>query len=118
MSESDYLKNLKILEYDILYGNRDIYGGESPYKQTDIKIGIDDITISDVYNYNNDVFIEGENYTDYSCVLINRKQYACEKISDRLLKVKNAVVKEFDVIVVAQKGDDKAELGRTTFMVK
>ena len=118
MSEADYLKNLKILEYDILYGDRDIYGGESPYKQTDIKMGIDDITISDVYNYNNDVFIEGENYTDYSCVLINGKQYACEKISDRLLKVKNAVTKESDVIVVAQKGDDKAELGRTTFMVK
>lgn len=118
MSDADYLKNLKILEYDILYGNRDIYGGESPYKQTDIKIGIDDITISDVYNYNNDVFIEGENYTDYSCVLINGKQHVCEKISDRLLKVKNAVVKESDVIVVVQKGDNKAELGRTIFIVK
>ena len=118
MSDADYLKNLKILEYDILYGNRDIYGAEPPYKQTDIKIGIDDITISDVYNYNNDVFIEGENYTDYSCVLINGKQHVCEKISDRLLKVKNAVVKESDVIVVVQKGDDKAELGRTTFIVK
>ena len=118
MLDADYLKNLKILEYDILYGNRDIYGGESPYKQTDIKIGIDDITISDVYNYNNDVFIEGENYTDYSCVLINGKQHVCEKISDRLLKVKNAVVKESDVIVVVQKGDNKAELGRTIFIVK
>ena len=64
------------------------------------------------------MFIEGENYTDYSCVLINGKQHVCEKISDRLLKVKNAVVKESDVIVVVQKGDNKAELGRTTFIVK
>lgn len=30
---TDYLKNLKILEYDILYGDHDIYGGEIHIRQ-------------------------------------------------------------------------------------
>ena len=118
LPEDECLKNLKILEYDILYGKKEIYGGETPYEATDLKMGIDDIEITDVYNYNNDVFVEGNNFNDYSCVMINGKEYAAEKISDRLLRVKGTKVKTDDVVVVAQKGDDKVELSRTTFTVK
>ena len=50
--------------------------------------------------------------------MINGKEYAAEKISDRLLRVKGMKVKTDDVVVVAQKGDDKVELSRTTFTVK
>ena len=112
LPEDEYLKNLKILEYDILYGKKEIYGGETPYEATNLKMGIDDIEITDVYNYNNTVF------NDYSCVLINGKEYTTEKVSDRLLRVNGINVKKDDVVVVAQKGDDKVELSRTTFTVK
>ena len=118
LPEEEYLKNLKILEYDILYGKKEIYGGETPYEATELKMGIDDIEIADVYNYNDTVFIEGSNFNDYSCVMINGKDYAAEKISDRLLRVKGMNVKKDDVVVVAQKGDDKVELSRTSFTVK
>lgn len=43
---ADYLKNLKILEYDILYGNCDIYDGQMPYLATNLKMGILDIKIN------------------------------------------------------------------------
>ena len=118
LPEDEYLKNLKILEYDILYGKKEIYGGETPYEATDLKMGIDNIEITDVYNYNNTVFIEGSSFNDYSCVLINGKEYTTEKVSDRLLRVNGINVKKDDVVVVAQKGDDKVELSRTTFTVK
>ena len=118
LPEDEYLKKLKILEYDILYGKKEIYGGETPYEATNLKMGIDDIEITDVYNYNNTVFIEGSSFNDYSCVLINGKEYTTEKVSDRLLRVNGINVKKDDVVVVAQKGDDKVELSRTTFTVK
>lgn len=118
LPEDEYLKNLKILEYDILYGKKEIYGGDTPYVATELKMGIDDIEITDVYNYGDTVFIEGNHFNDYSCVLINGKEYATEKISDRLLRVKGAKVKKDDLVTVAQKGDDKVELSRTTFAVK
>lgn len=118
LPEDEYLKNLKILEYDILYGKKEIYGGDTPYVATELKMGIDDIEITDVYNYGDTVFIEGNHFNDYSCALINGKEYATEKISDRLLRVKGAKVKKDDLVTVAQKGDDKVELSRTTFAVK
>ena len=118
LPEDEYLKNLKILEYDILYGKKEIYDGDTPYVATELKMGIDDIEITDVYNYGDTVFIEGNHFNDYSCALINGKEYATEKISDRLLRVKGAKVKKDDLVTVAQKGDDKVELSRTTFAVK
>ena len=118
LPEDEYLKKLKILEYDILYGKKEIYGGDTPYVATELKMGIDDIEITDVYNYGDTVFIEGNHFNDYSCTLINGKEYATEKISDRLLRVKGAKVKKDDLVTVAQKGDDKVELSRTTFAVK
>lgn len=118
LPEDEYLKNLKILEYDILYGKKEIYGGDTPYVATELKMGIDDIEITDVYNYGDTVFIEGNHFNDYSCALINGKEYATEKISDRLLRVKGVKVKKDDLVAVAQKGDDKVELSRTTFAVK
>ena len=118
LPEDEYLKNLKILEYDILYGKKEIYGGDTPYVATELKMGIDDIEITDVYNYGDTVFIEGNHFNDYSCALINGKEYATEKISDRLLRIKGVKVKKDDLVAVAQKGDDKVELSRTTFAVK
>ena len=46
--EEAYLTAMKALEYDILYGNREIYGGETPYQTTDLKMGIDPVTIDQI----------------------------------------------------------------------
>lgn len=113
----DYLKNLKILEYDILYGNQDIYNGESPYKQTDLKLGLDDITITNAYEYEGDLFVEGSYFNDYSTVLVNSKKYSTQKINDRLLKVEGASIKDGDIISVAQIDKDGVELSRVIYLV-
>ena len=57
----DYLKDLKILEYDILYGNCDLYGGENPFQATNLIMGQNDITITSAYNYKDYVCVEGSN---------------------------------------------------------
>ncbi|MDD3238872.1 MAG: LTA synthase family protein [Lachnospira sp.] len=114
----DYLKNLKILEYDILYGDHDIYNGTNPYKETNLHMGTDEISISNVYNYKDYVCIEGSNFNDFSTVIINNKEHACEVINDSLIRVNNIQVKDYDVVAVAQKGKDKIELSRVTYTVK
>ena len=37
--DENYLKSLKTLEYDILYGDKYVYDGESPYVPTDLQMG-------------------------------------------------------------------------------
>lgn len=114
----EYLKNLKILEYDILYGNHDIYGGENPYEKTNLRMGTENITISNVYNYKDYVCIEGSNFNDFSTVIINNKEYDCEIISDTLIRISDVQVKAYDVVAVAQKGNDRIELSRVTYSVE
>lgn len=46
---SDYLADLKLLQYDMLYGEKYIYGGVNPFTATDLKMGTYDISITDVY---------------------------------------------------------------------
>ena len=64
---ADYQQNLKLLQYDMLYGERYIYDGINPYEPTKIKMGVNEISISDVYNDEQGNFIiKGQNFTDYS----------------------------------------------------
>lgn len=113
----DYLKDLKIIEYDILYGKRDLYGGSNPYSATNLKMGIGDITIADVYNYKDYVCVEGNNFNDYSVIMINDKEYPTEIINGHLLRVPKASVSPGNIVSVVQRGDDKIELSRVYMSV-
>lgn len=46
--DEHYLKALKSLEYDILYGDMYVYNGQSPYVATDMKMGTYEIKIKDI----------------------------------------------------------------------
>ena len=35
-----YLDAMKLLQYDILYGDHEVYGGESPYQATQLNLGL------------------------------------------------------------------------------
>lgn len=113
----DYLKDLKILEYDILYGNCDLYGGENPYQATNLTMGHCDITITNAYAYKDYICVEGSNFNDYSIVYINDKQYPTEIINDHLLRVQKAQVANGSIVSVVQQGDDKIELSRVYMQI-
>ena len=83
----DYLKNLKSLQYDMLYGEHYVYNGQMPFKKTDIVYGVKDITI-DKTSYDDDyIYIEGGYFNNYSKVFINDEKKKAELISSTLLKV-------------------------------
>lgn len=113
----DYLKNLKILEYDVLYGNCDLYGGSNPYTPTNLTMGQNDITITNAYNYKDYVCVEGSNFNDYSVVYINDKEYPTEIINGHLLRVEKASVSPGNIVSVVQQGGDKIELSRVYIQV-
>ena len=50
-NSSTYLQDLETLAYDMLYGENYIYGGESPFKETDMKMGVKAVSYThlDVY---------------------------------------------------------------------
>lgn len=69
--DSSYMSNLKALEYDMLYGKRYIYGGETPFERANMRMGIKPIRIEEVVQIGNNYYIKGENFTQYSKVSLN-----------------------------------------------
>ena len=57
-------------------------------------------------------------FNDFSTVYINNKeQENAELISSTMIRVPKRSIKSGDEIAIAQRGNDKIELGRTTYIV-
>lgn len=100
---ADYQQNLKLLQYDMLYGERYIYDGINPYEPTKIKMGVNEISISDVYNDEQGNFIiKGQNFTDYSRLKINDSTYETTYIDPNTLMVTDYTLNESDTFAIQQ----------------
>lgn len=76
-NSEQYDEWLKTLEYDMLYGEKYAFGGKEnyPYKTTEIKMGIKEITINNVqYDEEGILTITGENFTEFSKITLNEKK--------------------------------------------
>lgn len=69
----NYEKEFEDLQYDILFGDKYIYGGKNPYSTISTKMGISDIVIDNVIIENDKIIVQGENFTRFSKVFINNK---------------------------------------------
>ncbi len=68
-----YRKGMKLLEYDMLYGKNYVFGGESPYKPSELQMGIKPIKVTDVVRIGSKLYIKGENFTEYSKISLDGK---------------------------------------------
>lgn len=71
-SSDDFIKGLNLLGYDMLYGNRYIYGGnEKAVAPTKMKMGVKRVKIDKIVSIGGRFYIKGENFTEYSKVTMN-----------------------------------------------
>ena len=71
--DKKYAQNLKVLQYDMLYGNQYIYGGGNPFLPIKMQMGIKKIKVDAVININGKYYIKGENFTPFSKISIEGK---------------------------------------------
>jgi len=77
--DDDYLAFLRVLEYDMLYGELAIYEGVNPYQPTELQMGSVPIVLSSAgYDSVAGTFsARGENFTPFSDIVVNgQRQYA------------------------------------------
>lgn len=108
-----YQEDMKALEYDILYGGRQVYGGENPYESTSLKMGVDDIRMDQVVYNDSDLLIFGENFTPYSKICFNGKPVDTIFVWPELIIAREIPEKKVmeSQISVWQIGRDKVPLG-------
>lgn len=84
---STYLADLQALEYDMLYGDKFIYRGASPYTPTDMRMGIRKIHITGYMEVDGHIYIKGENFTSYSVVQLDGELLDTTYIDSSTLRV-------------------------------
>lgn len=102
-----YLEELELLQYDMLYGNQTIFNGTNPYIKTDLQMGVDEIKVNGILNSLDNMYIKGENFTEYSKVFLNDTELETTYVDDKTLSISTTTLNSGDIITVGQKGDDK-----------
>lgn len=112
-NEEVYLEDMRVLEYDMLYGDYEVYEGVLPFAATKLQMGISPILVKRVDYQDSVLTITGMNFTEYSNVNIDGKTMETTFVSPDTLTVR---LKEFEgehEIIVEQIGRDRAVLSST-----
>lgn len=100
-----YLKDLELLQYDILYGKQYAYNGEQPITEGHMQMGILDVTLTDLVNkLDGSYSLYGTNFTKWSKVYINDEKQDSKFLNNTRIELPNSTLEEGDIITVSQVG--------------
>lgn len=106
--EEEYQKDMELLQYDILYGEHYVYGGENPYPASDLIMGTEEVEIQELEETDEYLYLNGANFTKWSKVYVNGTRVSTEYISSKLLRIKESKLDEGqNEIVVNQMGSSE-----------
>lgn len=103
----NYLADLELLQYDMLYGKCFVYGGKknAPTVDGTFQMGILDVTLSGMEQSGEESYIfYGENMTANSKVYVNGDKQKTTFYNDARIELKGKKLEEGDKIVVSQVG--------------
>ncbi len=113
-NEKLLMQALKLVGYDMLYGDQLAYGGKEPYVKSDMKLGLYDIKIHALERVDEDDYVlRGENFTAASFVFLNGKQIESTYVSSTELYLPSRKLKEGDSLTVVQISSDVQKLAET-----
>lgn len=113
MDVANYNQELETLQYDMLYGKQETFGGTAGYESSDMKMGILPITISQVSSVGGSIYVQGENFTPYSVVYRNDKRLETQFLNESMLMVSDELAQEGDAFTVAQTTEIYEKLSET-----
>ena len=108
-----YQEYLELLEYDMLYGEKAVYGGSDGYRPTDMQMGIKPIALEQYRMRGSTLYVFGSEFTPYSRICINGDPADTVFISSGAIKADDLSLEEEDQITVAQVGEDGIFLSET-----
>lgn len=118
-STKTYQKNMKLLQYDMLYGKGYIYNQVNPFQKSELQLGIDPIRIDAVSQEEEGVTVKGIHFTERSRIYINGKRKATEFISTEQINCPEGSLKAGDEVKVVQETKGRGQLSETnTYVVE
>ena len=109
-SDEDYYKYLEMLQYDMLYGEKECYGYDIGYTPTELQMGVKPLEVTSVSNTYLGLEVKGEAFTEFTRVTVNGEKQETQFIDNNTLLVPDVEILYGDVITVKQTNGK-----RTTF---
>lgn len=101
----NYLSDLELLQYDILYGKQYVYNGKAPITEGHMVMGIRNVSLSSIVpQLNSGYSLYGENFTKYSRVYVNGEKQKSSFLNNTRINLSETELKDGDVIQVGQAG--------------
>lgn len=110
--------NLRLIAYDMLFGDDYIYDGESPVPESDMRRGVDVISITNIKNESGHIVVTGENFNEFSVVYDGDDSLDTVYVDHNKLMVENVDdIKQGDSITVKQVDESKHILSSTDYFI-
>lgn len=103
----NYLADLELLQYDILYGEQYVYGGKdnNPVKTGYMQMGILDASIDSIVPHLGDSYsLYGQNFTKNSKVFVNGEKQEIKFLNNTRIELEDIKLQDGDIIKVCQVG--------------
>lgn len=101
----NYLSDLELLQYDILYGKQYVYNGKAAITEGHMVMGIRNVSLSSIVpQLNSGYSLYGENFTKYSRVYVNGEKQKSSFLNNTRINLSETELKDGDVIQVGQVG--------------
>lgn len=103
----DYLKDLELLQYDILYGEQYVYDGNPPITEGHMRMGVKDVTLNNIVpqpGEENSYSLYGENMTRNSKIFVNGEQQDSKFLNNTHVILNDCTLEDGDIITVIQMG--------------
>lgn len=108
----NYLSDLELLQYDILYGKQYVYNGKAPITEGHMVMGIRNVSLSSIVpQLNSGYSLYGENFTKYSRVYVNGEKQKSSFLNNTRINLSETELKDGDVIQVGQVGSSDTIFG-------
>ena len=101
----NYLSDLELLQYDILYGKQYVYNNHPPIAEGHMVMGIRDVSLSSIVpQLSSGYSLYGENFTKYSRVYVNGEKQKSSFLNNTRINLSETELQDGDVIQVGQVG--------------
>ena len=101
----NYLADLELLQYDLLYGKHYVYDGKEPITEGHMVMGVKDVALSGIVPYLSEGYsLYGENFTKSSKVYVNGEKQKSTFLNNTRIVLPETVLNDGDKIVVSQVG--------------
>ena len=101
----NYLADLELLQYDILYGEQYVYDGDPPITEGHMAMGVKDVALTGIFPLLEEGYsLYGENFTKQSRVFVNEEKQKSTFLNNTRIVLPETALSDGDVITVVQMG--------------